>query len=160
MTKTLRKSRDVKFVIILRFYSKKHKKLDLLQDVELDLDGKSLLTKEGKKEREIQEKKMKNTVKDLLGEDELLEDDTDKDDMDILNDILAPSGGDDLAKEWKSVFGDEPILPTPSPLANVKGNNEIDNFSSFMPSHLLDTQPPAYADGLINFLFLKSKNLR
>ncbi|CAD5116950.1 DgyrCDS5790 [Dimorphilus gyrociliatus] len=118
------------------------------QDVELDLDGKSLLTKEGKKEREIQEKKMKNTVKDLLSSDDIEEDDNDKDDMDILNDILAPSGGDDLAKEWKSVFGDEPILPTPSTSANVKGNSEVDSFSSFLPSHLLDTQPPAYADAL------------
>ena len=72
---------------------------------------------------------------DLLAED-LIPDDTDKDDMTLLNEILnAPtsSGGDDFSREWQAVFGATPM----SSGANFTPV-EADQTSEFMPSSLLD----------------------
>ncbi|CAH1789275.1 unnamed protein product [Owenia fusiformis] len=73
----------------------------------------------------------KNISKDLLTEP-LEFDDTDKDDMTLLNEILnAPPGGDEFSQEWQDVFGD---TSAPGAMRNEAGDQ-----SQFMlPSQLLD----------------------
>ena len=70
--------------------------------------------------------------------DELERDDSDKDDMTLLNEILnAPSTSDDFSKEWSAVFGDTPLNPTanyPTPAEREKPQQS----AQFMPSSLLD----------------------
>ncbi|XP_041423067.1 islet cell autoantigen 1 S homeolog isoform X2 [Xenopus laevis] len=64
----------------------------------------------------------------------------DKDEMQLLNDILGASSleGDDLGKEWASVFGD--AMPSPHPVSPGAINQEqhSDSSSGFLPSQLLD----------------------
>lgn len=83
------------------------------------------------------EKKKSSKVnkKDLLSDD-LEPDDTDKDDMTILNEILnAPSTEDDeFSAEWHAVFGDGRMS---APTGTNQGS-EPDQHSEFMPSNLLD----------------------
>lgn len=76
--------------------------------------------------------------KDLLSED-LVVDETDKDDMTILNEILnAPSaaGEDDFSREWQAVFGHTP-LGTGTTLTPGEPDQSKTS-SGFMPSDLLD----------------------
>jgi hypothetical protein len=76
--------------------------------------------------------------KDLLSE-ELLIDDSEKDDMTLLNEILnAPSkaGEDDFSREWQAVFGQTP-LGNGSALTPGE-QDQSKNLSGFMPSELLD----------------------
>jgi hypothetical protein len=71
--------------------------------------------------------------------DDLLVDDTEKDDMTILNEILnAPSaaGEDDFSREWQAVFGHTP-LGTGASLTPGE-TDQSQNPSGFMPSDLLD----------------------
>ncbi|XP_060587716.1 islet cell autoantigen 1-like protein [Ruditapes philippinarum] len=80
----------------------------------------------------------KNVPKDLMSDD-LLVDDTEKDDMTILNEILnAPSaaGEDDFSREWQAVFGHTP-LGTGASLTPGE-TDQSQNPSGFMPSDLLD----------------------
>lgn len=74
-------------------------------------------------------------ISDLLADDlPLGQDDTDKDDLTILNEILnAPStGGDDFSKEWQAVFGTMPLSGS-----TTYTPGETDQ-AEFMPSNLLD----------------------
>ncbi|CAC5403841.1 ICA1 [Mytilus coruscus] len=73
--------------------------------------------------------------KDLLSDD-LDPDDTDKDDMTILNEILnAPSTEEDeFSAEWQAVFGDGRTATT---MATNQGS-ETEQHADFMPSNLLD----------------------
>lgn len=74
-------------------------------------------------------------ISDLLADDlPLGQDDTDKDDLTILNEILnAPStGGDDFSKEWQAVFGTMPLSA-----GTTYTPGETDQ-AEFMPSNLLD----------------------
>ncbi|XP_061193137.1 islet cell autoantigen 1-like isoform X1 [Saccostrea echinata] len=74
-------------------------------------------------------------ISDLLADDlPLGQDDTDKDDLTILNEILnAPStGGDDFSKEWQAVFGTMPLST-----GTTYTQGETDQ-AEFMPSNLLD----------------------
>lgn len=80
----------------------------------------------------------KNVPKDLLSDD-LLVDDSEKDDMTILNEILnAPSkaGEDDFSREWQAVFGHTALGSgaTLTPSEPDQSNSP----SGFMPSDLLD----------------------
>ena len=74
-------------------------------------------------------------ISDLLADDlPLGQDDTDKDDLTILNEILnAPStGGDDFSKEWQAVFG---TMPLSTGATYTQGETDQ---AEFMPSNLLD----------------------
>lgn len=74
-------------------------------------------------------------ISDLLADDlPLGQDDTDKDDLTILNEILnAPStGGDDFSKEWQAVFGTMPLSA-----GTTYTSGETDQ-EEFMPSNMLD----------------------
>lgn len=76
---------------------------------------------------------------DLLSEDLNLEpDDTEKDDMTILNEILnAPSTGeDDFSKEWQAVFGNTPL--TAGTKYTPVESDQSSQSAEFMPSNLLD----------------------
>ena len=65
-------------------------------------------------------------------------DDSEKDDITLLNEILnAPTGGgDDFTKEWQAVFGATPL----SSGANITPvePDQPQNPADFMPSNLLD----------------------
>ena len=67
-------------------------------------------------------------------------DDSDKDDMTILNEILnAPSasGEDDFSREWQAVFGHTPLAA--GGVALTPGETDQSQKSAeFMPSNLLD----------------------
>ncbi|XP_062608752.1 islet cell autoantigen 1-like isoform X2 [Saccostrea cucullata] len=79
--------------------------------------------------------KSEKVISDLLADDlPLGQDDTDKDDLTILNEILnAPStGGDDFSKEWQAVFGTMPLST-----GTTYTQGETDQ-AEFMPSNLLD----------------------
>lgn len=79
--------------------------------------------------------KPEKVISDLLADDlPLGQDDTDKDDLTILNEILnAPStGGDDFSKEWQAVFG---TMPLSSGTTYTPGETDQ---AEFMPSNLLD----------------------
>lgn len=79
--------------------------------------------------------KSEKVISDLLADDlPLGQDDTDKDDLTILNEILnAPStGGDDFSKEWQAVFGTMPLST-----GTTYTPGETDQ-AEFMPSNLLD----------------------
>lgn len=79
--------------------------------------------------------KSEKVISDLLADDlPLGQDDTDKDDLTILNEILnAPStGGDDFSKEWQAVFGTMPLSA-----GTTYTPGETDQ-ADFMPSNLLD----------------------
>lgn len=73
---------------------------------------------------------------DLLTDDFEV-DDSEKDDLKILNEILnAPtSGGDDFSREWQAVFGSTPLSPSTN-LTPVESDNA--RAAEFMPSCLLD----------------------
>ena len=77
--------------------------------------------------------------KDLLSE-ELEVDDTDKDDMTILNEILnAPSasGEDDFSLEWQAVFGHNTLGASGATLTPGE-TDQSQKSAEFMPSNLLD----------------------
>ncbi len=78
-----------------------------------------------------------SSVSDLLTED-LQVDDTEKDDLTLLNEILnAPptTGEDDFSREWQAVFGGAPV----SVGANYTPvEPEQPDTAEFMPSNLLD----------------------
>ncbi|XP_022322458.2 islet cell autoantigen 1-like isoform X1 [Crassostrea virginica] len=79
--------------------------------------------------------KSEKVISDLLADDlPLGQDDTDKDDLTILNEILnAPStGGDDFSKEWQAVFG---TMPLSTSATYTQGETDQ---AEFMPSNLLD----------------------
>nr|XP_022322460.1 islet cell autoantigen 1-like isoform X3 [Crassostrea virginica] len=79
--------------------------------------------------------KSEKVISDLLADDlPLGQDDTDKDDLTILNEILnAPStGGDDFSKEWQAVFG---TMPLSTGATYTQGETDQ---AEFMPSNLLD----------------------
>ncbi|XP_053570071.1 LOW QUALITY PROTEIN: islet cell autoantigen 1 [Bombina bombina] len=67
-------------------------------------------------------------------------DTVDKDDMQLLNDILSAASleGGDLGKEWADVFGDQ--LFSAAPVSPPSGNIEQseDSSASYLPSQLLD----------------------
>ncbi|KAL3854409.1 hypothetical protein ACJMK2_013679 [Sinanodonta woodiana] len=92
-------------------------------------------------------------ARDLLTEDLML-DDSEKDDMTILNEILnAPSTGeDDFSREWQAVFGHTPLTGA----TYTPGEpDQLTNQSEFMPSNLLDisrreaSQGPGLPSGII-----------
>lgn len=69
---------------------------------------------------------------DLLSGDLDLEDE--KDDMELLNEILnAPSGEDEFTQEWQNVFGNG--APSTASAALVEGEGGFD----YMPSNLLES---------------------
>ncbi|XP_048775684.2 islet cell autoantigen 1-like isoform X3 [Ostrea edulis] len=79
--------------------------------------------------------KSEKVISDLLADDlPLGQDDTDRDDLTILNEILnAPStGGDDFSKEWQAVFG---TMPLSAGATYTPGETDQ---AEFMPSNLLD----------------------
>ncbi|ESP01919.1 hypothetical protein LOTGIDRAFT_225030 [Lottia gigantea] len=69
-------------------------------------------------------------------EDLDMEEDNDKDDMTLLNEIMnAPStGGDEFTQEWQAVFGINQVSTPTSSLVPA----ETDQSKEFMPSSLLD----------------------
>ena len=76
-------------------------------------------------------------AKDLLM-DEFEPDDGDKDDLELLNEILnAPPANDDFSKEWSAVFGDTPLNPTAN-YTNPAEREKPKEGAQFMPSNLLD----------------------
>ena len=74
---------------------------------------------------------------DLLTE-EFEPDETEKDDLTLLNEILnAPSTGeDDFSREWQAVFGDSPLNPVAMPTPAEPDKPKTG--ATFMPSNLLD----------------------
>lgn len=77
--------------------------------------------------------------KDLLSE-EIEVDDSEKDDMTILNEILnAPSatGEDDFSQEWQAVFGHTPVAAGGTSLTSGE-TDQPQKSADFMPSNLLD----------------------
>ena len=77
--------------------------------------------------------------KDLLSE-EIEADDSEKDDMTILNEILnAPSasGEDDFSREWQAVFGHTPLAAGGVTLTPGE-TDQSQQSAEFMPSNLLD----------------------
>ncbi|KAK3593496.1 hypothetical protein CHS0354_037019 [Potamilus streckersoni] len=95
-------------------------------------------------------------TRDLLTEDLMVEhDDSEKDDMTILNEILnAPSTGeDDFSREWQAVFGHTPL--TAGTTYTPGEPDQLTNQSEFMPSNLLDiskreaSQGPGMPCGII-----------
>ncbi|XP_071149188.1 islet cell autoantigen 1-like isoform X1 [Mytilus edulis] len=97
---------------------------------EEDFSGQIISTSE-----KIKLTKVNKKDKDLLSDD-LDPDDTDKDDMTILNEILnAPSTEEDeFSAEWQAVFGDGRTATT---MATNQGS-ETEQHAEFMPSNLLD----------------------
>ncbi|XP_063412193.1 islet cell autoantigen 1-like isoform X2 [Mytilus trossulus] len=97
---------------------------------EEDFTGQIISTSEKMKLTKVNKKD-----KDLLSDD-LDPDDTDKDDMTILNEILnAPSTEEDeFSAEWQAVFGDGRTATT---MATNQGS-ETEQHAEFMPSNLLD----------------------
>ncbi|XP_052080344.1 islet cell autoantigen 1-like isoform X1 [Mytilus californianus] len=97
---------------------------------EEDFSGQIISTSEKTKSTKVNKKD-----KDLLSDD-LDPDDTDKDDMTILNEILnAPSTEEDeFSAEWQAVFGDGRSATT---MATNQGS-ETEQHADFMPSNLLD----------------------
>ncbi|XP_063412711.1 islet cell autoantigen 1-like isoform X2 [Mytilus trossulus] len=97
---------------------------------EEDFSGQIISTSEKMKLTKVNKKD-----KDLLSDD-LDPDDTDKDDMTILNEILnAPSTEEDeFSAEWQAVFGDGKTATT---MATNQGS-ETEQHAEFMPSNLLD----------------------
>ncbi|VDI04580.1 islet cell auto antigen 1 [Mytilus galloprovincialis] len=97
---------------------------------EEDFSGQIISTSEKMKLTKVNKKD-----KDLLSDD-LDPDDTDKDDMTILNEILnAPSTEEDeFSAEWQAVFGDGRTATT---MATNQGS-ETEQHAEFMPSNLLD----------------------
>ncbi|XP_052812921.1 islet cell autoantigen 1-like isoform X2 [Mya arenaria] len=81
---------------------------------------------------------LNHVPKDLLSDD-LTQDDNDKDDMAMLNEILnAPSGTgeDDFSREWQAVFGHTALG---TGMALTPGESDRgSNSAGFMPSDLLD----------------------
>ena len=71
----------------------------------------------------------------MLSDD--VEDETEKDDLTLLNEILnaAPSGEDDFSMEWQAVFGNTPLSASTN-LTPVEADQI--NTADFMPSNLLD----------------------
>lgn len=101
------------------------------QDEEFDFSGAL--------QRVASDSQKKTTIKgavDLLTDDFEV-DDSEKDDLKILNEILnAPtSGGDDFSREWQAVFGSTPLSPSTN-LTPVESDNA--RAAEFMPSCLLD----------------------
>ena len=91
--------------------------------------------------------------KDLLT-DNPEEDEPEKDDLTLLNEILnAPPTGDDFSREWQAVFGSTP-LSTNTNLTPVEPDQN--NTAEFMPSNLLDMtrQINAMALNQGSFLFI------
>lgn len=83
---------------------------------------------------------------DLLTDDFEV-DDTEKDDLKLLNEILnAPtSGGDDFSREWQAVFGSTPLSASTN-LTPVESDNA--RAAEFMPSCLLDMTSGMSSTGL------------
>ncbi|OWF35849.1 islet cell autoantigen 1-like isoform X2 [Mizuhopecten yessoensis] len=81
--------------------------------------------------------KLDKSKQDLLCDD-IEQEDTEKDDMTILNEILnAPStGGDDFTREWQAVFGNVP-LSSGTTYTPVESDQPAQP-AEFMPSNLLD----------------------
>lgn len=77
-------------------------------------------------------------TQDLLSEDFEPDDTADKDDLELLNEILnTPSGGDDdFSKEWQAVFGDSPLNPVP--MSTPAEPDKPGSSATYMPSNLLD----------------------
>ncbi|KAE8596330.1 hypothetical protein XENTR_v10016059 [Xenopus tropicalis] len=77
---------------------------------------------------------------ETVPKDPLDPDTGDKDEIQLLNDILSASSleGDDLGKEWAAVFGDP--LPNPHPVSPGATDMEqhADSSAGFLPSQLLD----------------------
>ena len=76
--------------------------------------------------------------KDLLSDD-IEADDSEKDDMTILNEILnAPStaGEDDFSREWQAVFGHTPLAAGTTLTPGEPDQSQ--NPAEFMPSNLLE----------------------
>ncbi|XP_069108654.1 islet cell autoantigen 1-like isoform X3 [Argopecten irradians] len=80
--------------------------------------------------------KLDKSKQDLLCDD-IDQDESEKDDMTILNEILnAPStGGDDFTREWQAVFGNVPLS---SGTTNTPVESDQAESAEFMPSNLLD----------------------
>ncbi|XP_060064333.1 islet cell autoantigen 1-like [Ylistrum balloti] len=81
--------------------------------------------------------KLDKSKQDLLCDD-IEQDEAEKDDMTILNEILnAPStGGDDFTREWQAVFGNVP-LSSGTTYTPVESDQPAQP-AEFMPSNLLD----------------------
>ncbi|OCT75714.1 hypothetical protein XELAEV_18030901mg [Xenopus laevis] len=64
----------------------------------------------------------------------------DKDEMQLLNDILSASSleGDDLGNEWAAIFGDPLASPHPVSPGAIDPEQRADSSSGFLPSQLLD----------------------
>ncbi|XP_041374497.1 islet cell autoantigen 1-like [Gigantopelta aegis] len=98
---------------------------------DFDFSGKILEAREKNKEM------AKKGPTDLLTDD-LEQDDADKDDMTLLNEILnAPSTGEDeFTQEWQAVFGLN--QPPTSPTLLLAETDQPKTTAEFMPSSLLD----------------------
>ncbi|XP_013083716.2 islet cell autoantigen 1-like isoform X2 [Biomphalaria glabrata] len=118
----------------------------LKDDEDDDFTGK--IMEAAAKNKEIQ--KFEGKERDLLSESLQLEDDADKDDMALLNEILnAPSQGEDeFAQQWTAVFGSGPsqFIPDVVPQETDAAKQRSD----FLPSSLLDTQMSSLTSGIGN----------
>ncbi|KAH9498609.1 Islet cell autoantigen 1 [Bulinus truncatus] len=118
----------------------------LKDDDDDDFTGK--IMEAAAKNKEIQ--KSDGKERDLLSESLQIEDDADKDDMALLNEILnAPSQGEDeFAQEWTAVFGSgqSGFIPDVVPQENDASKQKAE----FLPSSLLDTQLSSMTSGIGN----------
>ena len=81
--------------------------------------------------------------------DDLEVNDTDKDNLTLLNEILnAPASRDEFSREWTEVFGD--VAPSGgsrvNPLVQQQERDMRTQQADFLPSNLLDVNPTALLD--------------
>ncbi|XP_059159770.1 islet cell autoantigen 1-like isoform X2 [Physella acuta] len=118
------------------------------KDDDFDFTGKILEAAAKNKEIQKGDGKERDLLTDQLQQ---VDDDADKDDMTLLNEILnAPSTGEDeFAQEWNSVFGAHSgmtpdVVPQEPEVARQR--------SEFLPSSLLDTQMSSLSSGMGDLL--------
>ncbi|XP_050418421.1 islet cell autoantigen 1 isoform X2 [Patella vulgata] len=105
---------------------------DIEKEIEnFDFSGKTILSSKSKE-------KKSDGPKDLLVDD-IEEDNTDKDDMTLLNEIMnAPStGGDEFTQEWQAVFGVNQLSTSTGSVLTAE-SDQPKTPAEFMPSSLLD----------------------
>ncbi|BFZ15457.1 hypothetical protein BsWGS_18496 [Bradybaena similaris] len=117
---------------------------NLLKDDDDDFDFTGKIMETAAKNKKMQ--KPEGTDRDLLtgNLEQAPDDDEDKDDMTLLNEILnAPSTGEDeFAQEWAAVFGG-----AQASLAGEGAQMENEGSQQFLPSNLLETQLAGMASG-------------
>lgn len=115
----------------------------LLKDDDDDMDFTGKIMEAAAKNKEVQ--KADGKERDLLTDNpEQVDEDVDKDDMTLLNEILnAPSTGEDeFAQEWTAVFGSGQNGMAPDVIPQEQDASR--QRSEFMPSSLLDTQMSSF----------------